>query len=175
MGVGTVSDIKILIFVMRGPFMVVALLPLTQNTLPSKDVREYVFSCFLMAYKSRDLPGVILNEFGINLDSIIFLIIFLKIVTSKVLTVRCQDACRDSGVGCPEQVLISKRGMRWIGGCRNGVGYQNSHFRHAWSLYGHDAFVFNSRYPTIQRCPGICFFMFCDGLEAQEFPRSDFK
>ena len=42
-GVGTVSDIKILIFVMRGPFMTMALLPLTQNTLPSKDVREYVF------------------------------------------------------------------------------------------------------------------------------------
>ena len=108
MGVGTVSDIKILIFVMRGPFMTMALLPLTQNTLPSKDVREYVFSCFLMAYRSRDLPGAILNEFGINLDSIIFLIIFLKIVTSKVLTVRCPDACRDSGVGCREQVLISK-------------------------------------------------------------------
>ena len=79
MGVGTVSDMKILIFVMRGPFAIVALLPLTQNTLPSKDVREYVFSCFLMAYKSRDLPGVILNEFGINLDSIIFLIIFSKL------------------------------------------------------------------------------------------------
>ena len=121
-GVGRVSDIKIIIFVIRATFTVVALLPLTQNTLPSKDVREYVFSCFLMAWRSRDLPGVILNEFGINLDSIIFLIIFLKIVTSKVLTVRCQDACRDSGVGCREQVLISKRGMRWIGGCRNGVG-----------------------------------------------------
>ena len=107
-GVGRVSDIKILIFVMRDRFTVVALLPLTQNTLPSKDVREYVFSCFLMAYRSRDLPGVILNEFGINLDSIIFLIIFLKIVTSKVLTVRCQDACRDSGVGCRESVLVSR-------------------------------------------------------------------
>ena len=92
MGVETVSDIKILIFVTRAPFMVVALLPLTQNTLPSKDVREYVFSCFLMAWRSRDLPGVILNEFGINLDSIIFLIIFLKIVTSKVSTVWCPDA-----------------------------------------------------------------------------------
>ena len=102
MGVGTVSDIKILIFVTRGPFMIVALLPLTQNTLPSKDVREYVFSCFLMAYRSRDLPGVILNEFGINLDSIIFLIIFLKIVTLKASTVRCPDACRESGVGCRE-------------------------------------------------------------------------
>ena len=48
-GVGRVSDIKILIFVMRDRFTVVALLPLTQNTLPSKDVREYVLSCFLMA------------------------------------------------------------------------------------------------------------------------------
>ena len=48
-GVGTVSDIKILIFVTRDTFTIVALLPLTQNTLPSKDVREYVFSCFLMA------------------------------------------------------------------------------------------------------------------------------
>ena len=48
-GVGRVSDIKILIFVMRDRFTIVALLPLTQNTLPSKDVREYVFSCFLMA------------------------------------------------------------------------------------------------------------------------------
>ena len=48
-GVGRVSDIKIIIFVIRGPFTVVALLPLTQNTLPSKDVREYVFLCFLMA------------------------------------------------------------------------------------------------------------------------------
>ena len=47
-GVGRVLDIKILIFVIRGPFMVMALLPLTPNTLPSKDVREYVFSCFLM-------------------------------------------------------------------------------------------------------------------------------
>ena len=108
MGVGTVSDIKILIFVMRGPFMVVALLPLTQNTLPSKDVREYVFSCFLMACRSRDLPGMILNEFGITLGSIIFLIIFPKIVTLKVSTVRCPDACRDSGVGCRESVLVSR-------------------------------------------------------------------
>ena len=108
MGVGTVSDIKILIFVMRGPFAIVALLPLTQNTLPSKDVREYVFSYFLMAWRSRDLPGMILNEFGINLDSIIFLINFLKIVTSKVLTVSCPDACRDSSVGCREQVLVSR-------------------------------------------------------------------
>ena len=89
-------------------FTVVVLLPLTQNTLPSKDVREYVFSCFLMAYRSRDLPGVILNEFGINLGPIIFLIIFLKIVTSKVSTGRCTDACRDSGVGCREQVLVSR-------------------------------------------------------------------
>ena len=48
-GVGRVSDIKIIIFVIRATFTVVALLPLTQNTLPSKDVREYVFSCFLMA------------------------------------------------------------------------------------------------------------------------------
>ena len=108
MGVGTVSDIKILIFVTRGPFMIVALLPLTQNTLPSKDVREYVFSCFLMAYRSRDLPGVILNEFGITLGSIIFLINFLKIVTLKVSTVRCTDACRDSVVGCRESVLVSR-------------------------------------------------------------------
>ena len=107
-GVGRVSDIKIIIFVIRGPFTVVALLPLTQNTLPSKDVREYVFSCFLMAYRSRDLPGVILNEFGINLDSIIFLIIFLKMVTLKVPTVRCTDACRDSVVGCRDSLLISK-------------------------------------------------------------------
>ena len=83
-GVGRVSDIKTLIFVIRDTFAIVALLPLTQNTLPSKDVREYVFSCFLMAYRSRDLPGMILNEFGINLGPIIFLIIFLKIVTSKV-------------------------------------------------------------------------------------------
>ena len=107
-GVGRVSDIKILIFVMRDTFMVMALLPLTQNTLPSKDVREYVFSCFLMAWRSRDLPGVILNESGINLGSIIFLIIFLKIVTSKVSTVRCSDACRDSVVGCRELVLVSR-------------------------------------------------------------------
>ena len=42
-GVGRVSDIKIIIFIMRGPFAIVTLLPLTQNTLPSKDVREYVF------------------------------------------------------------------------------------------------------------------------------------
>ena len=42
-GVGRVSDIKTIICVIRGPFTVVALLPLTQNTLPSKDVREYVF------------------------------------------------------------------------------------------------------------------------------------
>ena len=41
------------------------LLPLTQNTLPSKDVREYVFWCYLMPWRSRDLLGVILNEFGI--------------------------------------------------------------------------------------------------------------
>ena len=47
--VGRVSDIKIIIFVMRDRFTIVALLPLTQNTLPSKDVREYVFSCFVMA------------------------------------------------------------------------------------------------------------------------------
>ena len=80
-GVGRVSDIKIIIFVMRDRFTVVALLPLTQNTLPSKDVREYVFSCFLMAWRPRNLPGVILNEFGINLGSIIFLINFLKMVT----------------------------------------------------------------------------------------------
>ena len=39
-GVGMVLDIKILICVIRDTFMVVALLPLTQNTLPSKDVRE---------------------------------------------------------------------------------------------------------------------------------------
>ena len=108
MGVGTVSDIKILIFVTRGRFTVVALLPLTQNTLPSKDVREYVFSCFLMAWRPRNLPGVILNEFGINLGSIIFLINFLKIVTLKVSNVRCTDACRDSVVGCPELVLVSR-------------------------------------------------------------------
>ena len=105
-GVGTVSDIKILIFVIRGPFTIVALLPLTQNTLPSKDVWEYVFSCFLMAYRSRDLPGVILNEFGINLGSIIFLMIFLNFVTLKVSTVRCTDACWDSVVGCRELVLV---------------------------------------------------------------------
>ena len=48
-GVGRVSDIKTLIFVIRDTFAIVALLPLTQNTLPSKDVREYVFLCFLMA------------------------------------------------------------------------------------------------------------------------------
>ena len=42
-GVGRGSDLKIIIFVMRDRFTVVALLPLTQNTLPSKDVREYVF------------------------------------------------------------------------------------------------------------------------------------
>ena len=42
-GVGRVSDIKTLIFVIRDRFTVVALLSLTQNTLPSKDVREYVF------------------------------------------------------------------------------------------------------------------------------------
>ena len=107
-GVGRVSDIKIIIFVMRDRFTVVALLPLTQNTLPSKDVREYVFSCFLMAWRSRDLPGMILNEFGINLGSIIFLIYFLKIVTLKVSNVRCTDACRDSVVGCRESVLISE-------------------------------------------------------------------
>ena len=107
-GVGMVLDIKILIFVIRDTFMVVALLPLTQNTLPSKDVREYVFSCFLMAWRSRDLPGMILNEFGINLGSIIFLINFLKIVTLKVSTVRCADACRDSVVGCRESVLVSR-------------------------------------------------------------------
>ena len=102
------SDIKILIFVPRGRFTIVALLPLTQNTLPSKDVREYVFSCFFMAYRSRDIPGVILNEFGINLGPIIVLINFLKIVTSKVSTVRCTDACRDSVVGCRELVLVSR-------------------------------------------------------------------
>ena len=107
-GVRMVSDIEILIFVMRDRFTIVALLPLTQNTLPSKDVREYVFSCFLMAYRSRDLPGMILNEFGITLGSIIFLIFFLKIVTLKVSTVRCPDACRDSGVGCRESVLVSR-------------------------------------------------------------------
>ena len=45
MGVRRVSDIKILIFVIRDIIAVVALLPLTQNTLPSKDVREYVFLC----------------------------------------------------------------------------------------------------------------------------------
>ena len=84
-GVGRVSDIKIIIFVMRNRFTIVALLPLTQNTLPSKDVREYVFSCFLMAWRPRKLPGVILNEFGINLGSIIFLINFLEMVTLKVL------------------------------------------------------------------------------------------
>ena len=107
-GVGRVSDIKIIIFVMRNRFTIVALLPLTQNTLPSKDVREYVFSCFLMAWRPRNLPGVILNEFGINLGSIIILIIFLKIVTLKVSNVRCTDACRDSVVGCRESVSISK-------------------------------------------------------------------
>ena len=107
-GVGRVLDIKILIFVIRDTFMVMALLPLTQNTLPSKDVREYVFSCFLMAWRSRDLPGMILNEFGINLGSIIFLINFLKIVTLKVSNVRCTDACRDSVVGCRESVLVSR-------------------------------------------------------------------
>ena len=108
MAVGTVSDIKILIVVPRGRFTIVALLPLIQNTLPSKDVREYVFSCFLMAWRPRNLPGVILNEFGINLGSIIFLIIFLKMVTLKVPTVRCTDACRDSSVGCRESVLVSR-------------------------------------------------------------------
>ena len=108
MGVGRVSDIKIIIFVIRATFTVVALLPLTQNTLPSKDVREYVFSCFLMACRSRDLPGMILNEFGITLGSFIFLIIFLKIVTLKVSTVRCTDVCQDSVVGCRESVLVSR-------------------------------------------------------------------
>ena len=108
MAVGTVSDIKILIFVPRDRFTIVAFLPLTQNTLPSKDVREYVFSCFLMARRPRNLPGVILNEFGINLGSIIFLINFLKMVTLKVPTVRCTDACRDSVVGCRESVLVSR-------------------------------------------------------------------
>ena len=107
-GVGRVSDITTLIFVIRDTFAIVALLPLTQNTLPSKDVQEYVVSCFLMAYRSRDLPGMILNEFGITLGQIIFLIIFLKIVTLKVSTVRCPDACRDSGVGCRESVLVSR-------------------------------------------------------------------
>ena len=107
-GVGRVSDIKIIIFVMRDRFTIVALLPLTQNTLPSKDVREYVFSCFLMARRPRNLPGVILNEFGINLGSIIFLIIFLKMVTLKVPTVRCTDACRDSVVGCRLSVSVSR-------------------------------------------------------------------
>ena len=45
-GVGRVLDIKILIFVIRDTFMVVALLPLTQNALPSKDVREMFFHVF---------------------------------------------------------------------------------------------------------------------------------
>ena len=40
-------------------------LPLTQNTLLSKDVREYVFFMFFDDWRSRDLPGVILNEFGL--------------------------------------------------------------------------------------------------------------
>ena len=48
-GVGRVLDIKILIFVIRDTFMVMALLPLTQNTLPSKDVWEliHIFVVFL--------------------------------------------------------------------------------------------------------------------------------
>ena len=45
-GVGRVLNIKIFIFVIRDTFMVMALLPLTQNTLPSKDGMKYVFSCF---------------------------------------------------------------------------------------------------------------------------------
>ncbi len=40
-GVGRVLDIKPLIFVIRDTFAIVALLPLTQNILPSKDVREF--------------------------------------------------------------------------------------------------------------------------------------
>ena len=103
-GVGRVSDIKIIIFVMRDRFTVVALLPLTQNTLPSKDVREYVFSCFLMAWRSRDLPGVILNESGINLGSIIFLIIFsqnchFEGVDRQVYRCLSGLRCRLSGAG----------------------------------------------------------------------------
>ena len=50
------SDIKILIFVMRDRFTVVALLPLTQNSLPSKDVREYVFSCFFDGLEVQGPP-----------------------------------------------------------------------------------------------------------------------
>ena len=76
-GVGRVSDIKTLIFVIRDTFAIVALLPLTQNTLPSKDVREYVFSCFLMPGTSQKHLGMILNEF--RRDSKI--IIFIKILT----------------------------------------------------------------------------------------------
>ena len=77
MGVRRLPDIKILIFVTRAPFMIVAPLPLTQNTLPSKDVREYVFSCFLMPGTSKKHLGMILNEF--RRDSKI--IIFIKILT----------------------------------------------------------------------------------------------
>ena len=82
MGVGTVSDIKILIFVMRGPFAIVALLPLTQNTLPSKDVREYVFSCFLMPEGSEKHLGMLLNEFGMNSGIIIFIIILTPCISA---------------------------------------------------------------------------------------------
>ena len=77
---GTVLDIKILIFVMRDRFTVVALLPLTQNTLPSKDVREYVFWCYLMPWRSRDLLGMILNEFGTNHLFHIFLILLIFLI-----------------------------------------------------------------------------------------------
>ena len=59
-GVGRVSDIKIIIFVMRDRFTIVALLPLTQNTLPSKDVREYVFLMLFDAVKVQGPPG---NDF----------------------------------------------------------------------------------------------------------------
>ena len=51
-----VSDIKILIFVMRDRFTVVALLPLTQNTLPSKDVQEYVFFMFFDGLEVQGPP-----------------------------------------------------------------------------------------------------------------------
>ena len=55
-GVGRVSDIKTLIFVIRDIFAIVALLPLTQNTLSSKDVREYVFLCFFDGLEVQGLP-----------------------------------------------------------------------------------------------------------------------
>ena len=110
------------------------LLPLTQNTLPSKDVREYVFWCYLMPWRSRDLLGVILNGFGIiHFTFFSFFLILSGWYSGPPV------GCFMWFGGCSASVLILRLRLRAIGRFSQPIR-QILSICNPWSLYGHGTF-----------------------------------